>query len=179
LVTRNSVGQLTLPNVVIKNNVGKYIQQFKSFSDTVKLSAGRIINIGVDFTIVPVPDANFAEALMSTIILLQRQFDTAQTNFNDTIVVSEIISLIQSQNNVLSVPNFKIINRVGTVDSRVYSGTSYNIEANTSAGILTFGPRDVWELKYPNFDIIGKSADQQTAAAAGVPGAGAAGGGGY
>ena len=179
LVTRNSVGQLTLPNAVIKNNVGKYIQQFKSFSDTVKLSAGRIINIGVDFTIVPVPDANFAEALMSTIILLQRQFDTAQTNFNDTIVVSEIISLIQSQNNVLSVPNFKIINRVGTVDSRVYSGTSYNIEANTSAGILTFGPRDVWELKYPNFDIIGKSADQQTAAAAGVPGAGAAGGGGY
>ena len=58
------------------------------------------------------------------------------------------------QNNVLSVPNFKIINRVGTVDSRVYSGAYYNIEANTSSGILSFGPRDVWELKYPNYDII-------------------------
>ena len=36
--------------------------------------------------------------------------------------------------------------------------------------------RDVWELKYPNFDIIGRTADQSTAAAQGVAG-GSAGGG--
>ena len=172
LMTRNSNKQLTVPNNVIKNNVGKYIQQFKSFSDTVNLQPGRIINIAVNFTIVPTPDANFAEALMSTMLLLQRYFDIARTNFNDTIVISEIISIIQAQNNVLSVPDFKIINKVGTEASRGYSGASYNIEANTAGGILTFGPIDVWELKYPNFDIIGRSADQATAAAQGAGGTG-------
>ena len=174
LITRNSNKQLTAPNSVIKNNVGKYIQQFKSFSDTVTLQAGRIINIAVNFTIVPTPDANFAEALMSTILLLQRYFDVARTNFNDTIVISELVSIIQAQKNVLSVPDFKIINKVGSESGRTYSGTSYNTEANTAGGILTFGPTDVWELKYPNFDIIGRSADQATAAAQG-----SAGGGGY
>ena len=51
-----------------------------------------------------------------------------------------------------------------------YSNTSYNILANTTSGILSFGPRDVWEMKYPNFDIIGRVADQSTAAAQGVAG---------
>ena len=175
MITRNAQGQLSLPNNVIINNVEKYIQQYKSFSDSVIFTAGRIINIGVNFTIVPAPDANFSEALMNTILLLQRTFTTARTNFNDTIVISEITALIQSQKTVLSVPDFNIVNKTGSVGSRNYSGTSYDIRANTTAGILTFGPTDVWELRYPNFDIIGRSADQATAAAQGAGG----GGGGY
>ena len=176
MITRNSDGQLTIPNNVVRNNVEKYLQQYKSFSDTVVFRSGRIINIGVNFTIVPTPDANFSEALMNTILLLQRTFSTARTNFNDTIVISEIVGMIQSQKTVLSVPEFNIINKTTTVGSRTYSGTYYDINANTSNGILSFGPLDVWELKYPNFDIIGRSADQSTAAAQGVAGGSAAGG---
>jgi hypothetical protein len=41
LTTRNSPGQLTTPNNVIINNVEKYIQQFRSFSDSVKFNAAR------------------------------------------------------------------------------------------------------------------------------------------
>ena len=38
----------------------------------------------------------------------------------------------------------------------------------------------VWELRYPNFDIIGRTADQSTAAAqGGGAGAAAGAGGGY
>ena len=176
LITRNSIGQLATPNGVIVNNIENYLRQFKSFSDTVRFTGGRIINIGVEFTIVPAPDVNFADALMNTILLLQRYFDTARTNFNDTMIISEITSLIQAQNMVLSVPDFKIVNRIGTSSGRTYSGTSYNINANTTSGILSFGQQDVWELKYPNFDIVGRSADQSTAAAQGVAG-GSAGGG--
>ena len=176
LITRNSNGQLTNPNGVIKNNIEKYIRQFKSFSDSVKFSAGRIINIGVEFTIVPATDANFSEALMDTILLLQRQFSTTQTNFNDTIVVSQITSLIQAQKSVLSVPDFKIVNKYGSVDTRLYSSVVYNINANTQSGILSFGERDVWELKYPNYDIVGRTADQATAGAKGVAGGGSGGG---
>ena len=40
--------------------------------DTVKFSAGRIINIGVEFTIVPSPDANYAESLMDTILFMEK-----------------------------------------------------------------------------------------------------------
>ena len=180
LVTRNNQLQLTLPSDVIKNNIESYIKNFKSFSDTIKLTSGRVINIGVDFTIVPQGEANSQEALMECIMVLQRLFDTARTNFNDSIVIPDIQGRLQSLQKIRSVPNLKIVNKTTTVGTRTYSGTEFSIEANTSSGILKFPENSVWELKYPNFDIIGKFADQSTAAAAAAGAAGAAGsGGGY
>jgi hypothetical protein len=173
MITRNNQKQLTLPSDVIKNNIETYIKNFKSFSDTIKLTSGRIINIGVDFTMVPSAGVNGQVALMECIMVLQRLFDTGRTNFNDSIVIPDIQARLQSLRTVRSVPNLKIINRTTTVGTRTYSGTELNINANTSSGILQFPQDSVWELKYPNFDIIGRSADQSTAAA------GTAGGGGY
>ena len=179
LITRNNQKQLTLPSDVIKNNIESYVKNFKSFSDTVKLTSGRIINVGVDFTIVPQADANSQEALMECIMVLQRVFDTARTNFNDSIIIPDIQARLQSLQKIRSVPNLKIVNKTTTVGSRTYSGTEFNINANTSSGILKFPENSVWELKYPNFDIIGRFADQSTAAAAAAGVAGSVGSGGY
>jgi len=42
--------------------------------------------------------------------------------------------------------------------TRTYSSFDFDIKANTQSGILYF-PEDVcWELKYPNFDIVGRTA---------------------
>ena len=174
IITRNNQNQLTLSSDVIKNNIATYIKNFKSFSDTIKLTNGRIVNIGVDFTIVPQSEVNAQEALMECILVLQRLFETARTNFNDSIVIPDIQSRLQSLRNVRSIPNLKVINKTTTVGSRTYSGTELNIDANTSSGILKFPTDVVWELKYPNFDIIGRTADQSTANLQGV---GVAGGG--
>ncbi len=176
IVTRNSEQQLTLSSGVIKNNIETYIKNFKSFSDTIKISNGRIINIGVDFTIVPKANVNAQEALMECILVLQRLLDTSRTNFNDSIVIPDLQARLQSLQKILAVPNLKIVNKTVTVGSRVYSGAEFNINANTSSGILKLPVDAVWEMKYPNFDIIGRTADQSTAAAQGVAG-GSAGGG--
>ena len=175
LITRNSVGQLTYPSTVIKNNIETYIKNFKSFSDTVRITDGRIINIGINFTVVPNANANEAETLMECILVLQRIFATTRTNFNDSIVIPEIQASLQSLQKVRAIPDVKIFNRVSTVDSRIYSGTEFNIKANTASGIIKFPTDAVWELKYPNFDIIGRPADQSTAAALGTAGGGAGG----
>ena len=172
IITRNSQKQLTLSTDVIKNNIGTYIKSFKSFSDTIKLSNGRIVNIGVDFTIVPQSEANAQEALMECIMVLQRVLDTARTNFNDSLVIPDIQARLQSLQKVRSVPNLKIVNKTTTVGTRTYSTTEFNINANTSSGILKFPMDVVWEMKYPNFDIIGRTADQATANNQGVGGGG-------
>ena len=179
LITRNSIGNLTNPSGVVKNNIETYIRKFRSFSDTVRISPGRIVNISVQFTIVPQADANEQEAMMECILLLQRIFETARTNFNDTIVIPEAQARLQSLQKVMSVPNLIVNNRENTVDTRVYSGTEFDINANTNSGIIKFPQDMVWELRYPNFDIIGRTADQSTAAAQGGGAGAAAGGGGY
>jgi len=177
LITRNNIGNLTMPSDVIKNNIETYIKNFKSFSDTVRMTNGRIINISVDFTIVPMAEVNESQAMMECILVLQKYFDTARTNFNDSIIISEVQARLQALKSVRAVPILNLYNRVGTVDGRAYSGTEFNMKANTTSGIVKFPQDAVWELKYPNFDIISKVADQSTAAAQGV--AGGSVGGGY
>lgn len=172
LITRNNVGNLTLPSEVIKNNIETYIKNFKSFSDTVRITNGRIINISVDFTIVPMPEVNEAQSMMECIMVLQRYFDTTRTNFNDSIVISDIQARLQSLASVRAVPTLNIYNRVGTAGGRAYSGTEFNMKANTTSGIIKIPADAVWELKYPNFDIISRVADQSTAAAQSSAGGG-------
>ena len=179
LITRNDVGNLTLPSEVIKNNIETYMKNFKSFSDTIRITNGRIINIGVDFTIVPMADVNEAQAMMDCILVLQRYFDTARTNFNDSIVISDVQSRLQNLASVRAVPTLNISNRVGAIEGRAYSGTQFNINANTTSGIVKLPQDAVWELKYPNFDIISRVADQSTVAAFGTGTGSGGGGGGY
>lgn len=157
-LARNSSGFLIPTTGVIKNNIETYIQRFKSFSDTVKLSDGKVCNIGVDFTVVPMPDANANDTLVECFIALRRIFIAENTNFGATLVIPNYIVRLQALEKVRSVVSFKFINKSTNEDTREYSAFDFDIQANTQNGILSF-PEDVcWELKYPNFDIVGRTA---------------------
>ena len=155
-LSRSSEGYLCNSTGVLKNNIETYLKQFKSFSDSVRISDGKVANIGIDFTILPEPDANLNDALLDCFILLKGMFIVENTNFNATIVSSEYSSKLQALNKVRSVVDFKFTNRYIPEGNRTYSQYQFDIQANTQAGVLSF-PEDVcWELKYPNFDIVGR-----------------------
>ena len=157
-LARNASGFLIPTTGVIKNNIETYIQRFKSFSDTVKISDGKVCNIGVDFTVVPMPDANANDTLVECFIALKRIFIAENTNFGATLVIPNYIVRLQALEKVRSVVSFKFINKSTNEDTREYSAFDFDIQANTQNGILSF-PEDVcWELKYPNFDIVGRTA---------------------
>ena len=157
-IARNSQGFLIPTTGVLKNNIETYISRFKSFSDTVKITDGRICNIGVDFTILPMPDINANDALVDCFIALRRIFITENTNFGSTLVIQNYVARLQTLEKVRSVVNFKITNKNTNEDNRSYNSFDLDIQANTKNSILSF-PEDVcWELKYPNFDIVGRTA---------------------
>ena len=158
VLARNSNGFLTQATGVLKNNIEVYVHNFKSFSDTVKITNGKICNIGVDFTILPMPDINSNDALVECFVLLKRLLITENTNFGSTLVLSDFQARLQALNTVRSVASFKFTNRKIDEDSRIYSSFDFDVQANTQNGILSF-PEDVcWELKHPNFDIVGRTA---------------------
>ena len=157
-ISRNAQGFLQQPSGVLKNNVETYLRNFKSFSDTVKITNGKVCNIGIDFTILPDPNSNFNDALIDCFTLLRGLFIVENTNFNANLIISDFSSRLQALQKISSVVNFKFTNLYNTIDDREYSDFKFDISANTRNGILTF-PQDVcWELKYPNFDIVGRSA---------------------
>ncbi len=153
-IARDTKGYLVAPDSVLKNNIEIFISRYRSFSDSVKLTNGSIINIGVNFAIVPEPDINPNEALIKSYFVIKNELDISQSNFNDYIVIPDMISKIQGLPEVRSVAEFNIVNIAGTVDGRVYSNTEYNILANTKGGVLRFPETACWELKNANNDIV-------------------------
>ena len=156
-IARNSSGFLTPTAGVLKNNIETYVQRFKSFSDTVRITDGRVCNIGVDFTILPIADTNANDALVECFLALKRIFVTENTNFGSGLVIQNYIARLQTLEKVRSVVGFKIINKSLNEGNRNYNSFQFDVETNTKNGILYF-PEDVcWELKYPNFDIVGRT----------------------
>jgi len=157
VIGRDQAGRLASASNVLKNNIETYIKQYRSFFDSIKISDGRIVNIGINFAIVPARGYNDNEALLATFFLLRNEFDVSNTNFNAQIIIPEITSKIQSLKEVLSVAEFSIFNRVGTIDGRTYSGVECNIAAHKINGIITFESDQIYEVKYVDNDIIGRT----------------------
>lgn len=158
LIGINGSGQLTTTNSIIKNNIENYLRQFKSFSDTINIVDGKIANIGVDFSIIPNSNFDKTECMIEALTIIKKSLRTSLTNFNDSIVISDIILQLQSSIKIYSVSELKLKSFNGVIDSRTYSNYKFDIGSNSSNGVLSFPEDVVWELKYPNTDIVGRIA---------------------
>ena len=160
VISRSSDGTLTTSNSILKNNIESYLKRFKSFNDTVRITDGKIINIGIDFSVVPDSDYNNNEALLATFILLKDEFKVTLSNFGATIVIPDIMRKIQSLDQIRSVSRLRFFNITNQNNSggRTYSQTKFDISSNTFNGIITFPTDCVWEVKYNQWDIFGRVA---------------------
>ena len=157
LMARNARGELIASSETLKNNIETYIKQFKSFSDSVKLTDGKVVNIGTDFSIVAAPNINPNEALLEAFNIVKPMLRTELANFNDTLVVSDFVAKLQASTKIRSVVRFNFTNLANVVDGRQYSTTTFDIPANTTNGILSLPEDMIWEIKFPNLDIVGRT----------------------
>jgi hypothetical protein len=156
LMARNSRGELVVPSETLKNNIEMYIKRFKSFSDSVRLTNGKVVNIGADFSIVAAPNINPNEALLEAFNIVKPLLRTELSNFNDTLVVSDFVAKLQASTKIRSVVRFSFTNLANLVDGRIYSTTTLDVPNNTINGILSIPEDMIWETKYPNLDIVGR-----------------------
>ena len=73
-------------------------------------------------------------------------------------MVSDYSARLQALEKVRSVVDFSLVNKWETEETRAYSQYQFDIQANTQNGVLSLPEDVVWEMKYPNFDIVGRSA---------------------
>jgi len=149
-------GNLTNVNDATKENLKTYLGPYRMLTDSINIKNGFIINIGVEFDIIVLPNYNAAEVLLSCIAIIKNHFDIKKWQFNEPITVNKIITKIADNEGVQSVIKLEIKNK--WKQSKGYSGNKYDIESATKNGIIypSIDPA-VFELKFPNADIIGKT----------------------
>ena len=154
LLGYDSENHLTTLNRAVKENLKKYLSEYRLLTDGVNIIDGFIVNIGVDFEVIVFENYNKSEVVTSCINELQTYFSIENWTFNQTINISEIELILGNVEGVSSVPKVDVINKC----NGQYSSNSYNITAATKDKIIypSLDPC-VFEVKFPNSDIKGRA----------------------
>ena len=151
----NQSKQLVSLNQAIKENLKTYLGYYRMLTDAINIKDAFIINIGLEFEISVLSNYNSNETLLKCINELKIYFDIDRWQINQPIIKSEIVNLLGNVKGVQSVINVKFNNLYKTTSN--YSGNVYDLESATRNGVIypSLDP-SIFELKFPNQDIIGR-----------------------
>ena len=146
-------GKLTAASSTLKENIKTYLSQYIMMTDAVNIKDAFIVNIGIDYEIILLPNAVGRDVLLKCSNRLRDYFSTSKREINQTINISKLYTLLDRVKGVQTVQNIKITNKVGGD----YSQYAYDISGATKNNIVypSLDPC-IFEVKFPDTDIRGK-----------------------
>ena len=155
VLTEDSNNKLITASDTIKNNLRRYLEQYRMIGDTLSIKDAFVINFSVDFQIITYPDYNNNEVLEQCILELQNFFNTDRWQIAQPIIIPDIFVLLDQIDGVQTVKDVIINNQAGTTSG--YSQWAYDMNgANQNGTIYPSLDPSIFELKYPNTDIKGR-----------------------
>ena len=151
----NTDTQLVTLSNTVKQNIINFLSEYKAINDSIRVKDAFIINIGVNFEIITLPNFNNNIVLLRCVDALQNYFNINEWQINEPISLREIQLILDRIDGVQTVKNIEIINKVG--QSLGYSNYAYDIEGATNNNTVypSIDPM-IFEVKYPDTDIQGK-----------------------
>jgi len=148
-------GNLTTASSTLKQNLSTYLSQFRTIGDSVAIKNAFIVNIGIDFEIITLPNYNNNEVLRNCILALQSYFNIRNWQINEPIIYRDVYAVLDQIDGVQTVKNIYFSNK--TTINGSYSQFAYDVEGATLNGVVypSIDPM-VFEVKYPSSDIKGK-----------------------
>ena len=155
VLSYNADKTLRTATSALKLNLTTYLSQYRMIGDAVNIKDGFIVNIGVNFEIIVLPNYNNNEVLIKCIDALKVYFAIDNWSINQPIILRDLYVLLSKIQGVQTVKTIDITNLVG--ENLGYSPYAYDIKGATSANVVypSLDP-SIFEVKYPNQDIQGK-----------------------
>jgi len=155
VLSYNVSNQLTTTSAALKQNIITYLSQYRMVNDSVNVKDAFIINIGVNFDIIILPNYNSNEVLTKCIVALQDYFRIDNWQINQPIILRDIYILLDKIEGVQTVKNITINNLSG--ENLGYSQYAYDIPSATQNNVIypSLDPM-IFEVKYPSQDIQGR-----------------------
>jgi hypothetical protein len=154
----NKNKKLTTLNTLVKDNLSRYVGQYRLLTDDVKLLDAFIINIGINFDITVFKNYNMKDVLARCIDTIQQFFDVDKWSINQPIIIADLVYQIGSVEGVQNVGKLEIFNKYQFKDGLDYHPYRYDIPSATINGVVypSLDP-SIFELRYPQYDIRGNA----------------------
>ena len=151
---------LTTSSDTLKQNLVKYLDPYRMISDAIDILDAIIVNLKFEFNVVIDPSLNKNTLLQEVINRLVTFFNIKNFHIDQPIIISEVVNTIYSVKGILSVdydPSKMFKNLNGIINNRTYSNYSFDVETNITKGVIIPPPGGIFEVRYPEVDIVGKA----------------------
>lgn len=155
ICSKDRNGSLTISPDSLKKNLRTYLNEFRLISDAVDILDARVINFRVKFTIFVNPNSNKSTTLQTVIARLTTILTVDKFQIDQPILLSDLQNVIINTQGVLTLVDLKMESLSGNIQDRVYSNVTHNVKQYTKRGVLYGPPGSIFELRYPQYDIMG------------------------
>ena len=158
ILSYDTSGKLT--NIVsntLKQNIANYLSNYRMMNDYISIFTAEVIDVSVDLSIVLDSAQNSGQIISQVIDLISTYFNPQTRQLGQKVYLSEIRSIVQNTNGVLTVAGLDIYNEVGgqyssAETSMVYSDPETKLIGPVDDTIFA-QPSQVYQIRYPNKDI--------------------------
>lgn len=146
-------GKLTVAGSTAKENLKTYLSQYMLLTDAIDVKDAFVVNIGVKFEILTLPNYASRDVLLSCTNALKEYFQISKWSINQPINLSSIFTVLDKIKGVQTVKKVFIENKQGGS----YSQYAYDVKGATKDNIVypSYDP-SIFEVKFPDVDIEGR-----------------------
>ena len=155
VISRDSAGRLAITPDSLKQNLSKYLNEFRLISDSLDILDASVINYYVKFGVLCNPNVNKQSTVQTAISRIKEILDLKFYQINQPILIDDIRNVIINTPGVVSLVELDVGPRAGTIEGRAYSDVSFDFSKATVRNMIMGPEGSIFEMKHPTSDIIG------------------------
>jgi hypothetical protein len=158
LLSYDTSGKLTnMVSNTLRQNVATYLSNYRMMNDYISILSAEVIDLSFELSIVLDSAQNSGQVISSVVDRIAAYMDPQVRQLGQNVNLSEISSLIQNENGVLSVTEIKVFNKVGGQYSSAETSMEY-LDPETKQilpvdNTIFAQPSQVYQIRYPAKDI--------------------------
>ena len=152
VLAEDTDGSLTTANSTLKQNLKEWLNRYRMINDTIDILDGKVVNLGIEFTILSDNDVNRYDVLSQ---VLQDIRDKAVRSMfiGERFMITDVYKVLNATRGVADVISVKMINKRG--GRYTQSGMDIDAFLSTDGRYLSCPDNVAFEIKYPLTDIKG------------------------
>jgi hypothetical protein len=158
ILSYDTSGKLTsIVSNTLRQNIANYLSNYRMMNDYISILCAEVIDLSVDVSIVLDSAQNSGQVISDVIDKVSSYFNPQTRQLGQNVYLSELKSIIQDSNGVLTVTSVDVFNEVGGQYSSAETSMEYSNAETKAIGpvddTIFAQPNQVYQIRYPNKDI--------------------------
>ena len=168
VLSLNRDGKLDISPDTLKTNLSKYLNEFRLVSDAIDVLDAAIINFEIKYEVYLDKSVNKQVTLLNINTKLADALQIKYFQIDQPLIIDDIVNVILNTEGVISLTALDIRPKeplslpqplddtfYQEKDGRTYSSFTFPFESSTKNGIIRPPQGTIFELRYPENDIVG------------------------